>query len=245
MDGRADPASYYDPEKNATGDHYCFSETTPTYIRHEFVKKVFSIVTLQLVATFGFMLLSYNVAPMNDFFRKNYYVGIIGIIVFVIISIVISCKRSLAHNRTVAMSLLTVMTLCMSVALCCISSQYAPFQLTVAAGITAGLTLAITLFAFQTKYDFTGMIMYLFCFGVSLMFAGIIIAFFPSRAAHIAYSALGAGLVSLYLVVDIQLAIGGKSYEWTVDDYVIAAVSIYSDIINLFIHILSIMGRSE
>ncbi|ORM40385.1 Protein lifeguard 1 [Babesia sp. Xinjiang] len=244
-DGRADAANYYDPEKNATGDHYCFSETTPTYIRHEFVKKVFAIVTLQLCATFGFLVLSYNVTAMNTFFRHNAFIGLIAVIIFAIISIVISCKRSLAHNKTVATSLLGVMTVCMALYVTCFAVHYAGFEICVAAGITAGLTFAITLFAFQTTYDFTGLIMYVFCITIAMMFAGILIMIFPSHTARIFYSAVGAVLVCIYLVIDIQLAVGGKNYEWTVDDYVIAAVAIYSDIINLFIHILRILGNAS
>uniref|UniRef100_A0A1E1XH66 Putative n-methyl-aspartate receptor n=1 Tax=Amblyomma aureolatum TaxID=187763 RepID=A0A1E1XH66_9ACAR len=242
-DNRADTATHYDPEKNATGDHYCFSETTPTYIRHDFVKKVFGIVTAQLCATFAFMLLSYNVEPMNDFFRRRMYIGILAFVVFIIISVVISCKRSLAHNKGVATSLIVVMTLCMALYVTCFAVHFSQFEITLAAGITAALTFAITMFALQTKYDFTGWLMYLFCISFAMLFAGILMVIFPNKIARVCYSTIGAALVCIYLVVDIQLAVGGKKYEWTIDDYVIAAVSIYSDIISLFIHILSIIGK--
>ncbi|GIX64195.1 conserved transmembrane protein [Babesia caballi] len=244
-ESRADAANYYDPEKNATGDHYCFAETTPTYIRHEFVKKVFGIVTLQLIATFAFVLTAYNVERIANFFLANRWIGIAAVVVFMVVSLVVACKRSLAHNSTVAICILALMTLCMSVYVSAFAVRFAPFEITVAAGLTAGLTFCITLFAMQTKYDFTGFIMYLFCISLGMMFAGVLIAFFPSKAARIAYSAIAATLICVYLVVDIQLAVGGKRLEWTVDDYVIAAVSIYADIITLFIEILNLVGSSN
>ncbi|GBE60688.1 N-methyl-aspartate receptor [Babesia ovata] len=241
VESRADAASYYDPEKNATGDYYCFSETTPLYIRHEFVKKVFGIVTLQLAASFGFLVLTFNVESMKEFFKANAVIGVVAMVIFFIISLVIACKRSLAHNKTVSASLLVCMTLCMMLYLACVAVHFAVFELTVAAGITAALTLAITLFAMQTKYDFTGWLTYLFCFGIGMIIAGILIAIFPHRAVRIVYAAIGALLMCVYLVVDIQLAVGGKKHEWTIDDYVIAAVCIYVDIISLFLHILRLI----
>ncbi|CDR94161.1 hypothetical protein BBBOND_0104700 [Babesia bigemina] len=244
VDSRAEAANYYDPEKNATGDHYCFSETTPMYIRHEFVKKVFGIVTIQL-ATFAFMLATFNVEAMKQFFLLRPYIGIVAIIIFMIASIVVVCKRSLAHNKAVAASLLVLMTGCMMLYVACFAVHFAAFEVTVAAGMTAGLTLGVTLFAMQTKYDFTGYIMHIFCFSLGLFFAGILIAIFPSRALRIAYSTVGALLACVYLVVDIQLAVGGRKHEWTIDDYVIAAISIYLDIINLFVHLLRLLGDAN
>nr|BAN65004.1 conserved hypothetical protein [Babesia bovis] len=191
------------------------------------------------------MLLASNVEPMREFFIRNYLIGIIALVIFLVVSIVISCKRSLAHNKTVAFSLLALMTTCMALYLTCFACKFAPFEITVAAGITAGLTLAVALFAFQTKFDFTGYILYLLIISIALLFSGIIIAIFPSKAGRIAYSSMAALLVCIYLVIDIQMAIGGKQYEWTIDDYVIAAVAIYSDIVSLFLHILSIAGNSN
>ncbi|CDR95420.1 hypothetical protein, conserved [Babesia bigemina] len=244
VESAVEAASHYDPEKNAECDDYCFSETTPTYIRHEFVRKVFGIVTIQLAATFGFLLTALFVERMNDFFKERYYIGIVAIVVFIFASLVISCKRSLARNKTVGIGVLFMMTGCMMLYVTCFAVHYAIFQVTVAAGLTAGLTLVVTIFAMQTKYDFTGYMLHIFCFAIVLFATGILIAFFPNRILHLIYSAIGATLVCVYLVVDIQLAVGGKKYEWTIDDYVIAAISIYVDVVSLFIHLLGIVASS-
>ena len=54
----------------------------------------------------------------------------------------------------------------------------------------------------------------------------------------------GAGLFSLYLAHHTRLIIGGKSakYQMNEKDYVLGAMSLYSDIINIFIYILRILG---
>jgi FtsH-binding integral membrane protein len=36
--------------------------------------------------------------------------------------------------------------------------------------------------------------------------------------------------------------VGGKTYEYQIDDYVIAAINLYVDIIELFLKIVEILG---
>jgi FtsH-binding integral membrane protein len=61
------------------------------------------------------------------------------------------------------------------------------------------------------------------------------------------YAGGGCLLFSFYLVYDTQLILGGqhKKYQFSVDDYVFAALNLYLDIINLFIFILQILGSRD
>jgi FtsH-binding integral membrane protein len=56
-------------------------------------------------------------------------------------------------------------------------------------------------------------------------------------------------IFSMYLVYDTQIIVGGehKSYQFDMDDYVLAALVIYLDIINLFILLLQLLngGRRD
>ena len=55
----------------------------------------------------------------------------------------------------------------------------------------------------------------------------------------------GLVLFSIYLIYDIQLIVGNKSHQFGEDDYILAALNLYLDIISLFIRILSIVGEKE
>jgi len=47
-----------------------------------------------------------------------------------------------------------------------------------------------------------------------------------------------------YLVFDTQLMLGGKhKYALSPEEYIFAALNLYLDIINMFLYILSIVGR--
>merc|ERR1719174_2743987 len=112
--------------------------------------------------------------------------------------------------------LLTLFTLAESVLVGFICIEYTQESVVIALSITALVVLCLTIFACQTKYDFTGMGPYLFCglmvlmgFSFCIMLVGM---FHPSGAAfqtaRLIYAALGALLFSVYIVYDTQLIIG-------------------------------------
>ena len=49
----------------------------------------------------------------------------------------------------------------------------------------------------------------------------------------------------IYLIYDVQLLIGNKQESIDMDDYIYGAVAIYLDIINIFIYLLRILGKSN
>ncbi len=120
----------------------------------------------------------------------------------------------------------------------------------VAAGMTAVITLMLSVFACQTKIDFTGAGAYLYAALNCLILFSFVIWFgwAPGGARNI-YLLLGVLIFSMYLVYDTQLIVGGdhKSYQFDMDDYVLAALVIYLDIINLFILLLQLLngGRRD
>lgn len=54
-----------------------------------------------------------------------------------------------------------------------------------------------------------------------------------------------APLRSAYLVYDIQLMLGGKNYAVSEDEYVFAALSIYLDVVLLFLFVLQFLGMAR
>jgi FtsH-binding integral membrane protein len=72
--------------------------------------------------------------------------------------------------------------------------------------LTAGLFVGLTLFACQTKYDFTSWMPYLFGGLWALILFGFMAAFFrPSSGIELAYSCIAALIFSAYILVDTQL----------------------------------------
>lgn len=75
-----------------------------------------------------------------------------------------------------------------------------PFQVLLAIGITTAVCLGLTIFAFQTKWDFTMMGGILFIAVLLLMLFGIISMFTRSSTVTLIYSCCGALLFGIYLI---------------------------------------------
>ena len=48
-----------------------------------------------------------------------------------------------------------------------------------------------------------------------------------------------------FLAVDTQLLLGNKKMALSPEEYIFAALNLYTDIINIFLYILAIVGRSR
>ena len=108
--------------------------------------------------------------------------------------------------------------------------------------LTAGIFLALTLFACQTKYDFTSWMPYLFGGLWGLILFGFMAMFFKSSSTvELIYGGLGALIFSGYILVDTQMVM--RHYH--VEEEIAAAISLYLDIINLFLAILRILNSQS
>lgn len=112
-----------------------------------------------------------------------------------------------------------------------------------AVGITAAVCLGLTLFAFQTKWDFTVMGGVLFVAVIILMVFGIVAIFVQVKVLQLVYASLGAFIFSIYLIYDTQMMMGGKhKYSISPEEYIFAALNLYLDIVQIFMYILTIIG---
>lgn len=108
--------------------------------------------------------------------------------------------------------------------------------------ITAAIFVALTIFACQTKYDFTSWMPYLFGGLWILIIFGFMAAFFPySSTVELVYGGVAAFIFSAYILVDTQLVM--RHYH--VEEEIAAAISLYLDIINLFLAILRILNSQQ
>ena len=95
----------------------------------------------------------------------------------------------------------------------------------------------LSVFAMNTKRDFSAMGKFLFIALIVLIVASLINIFVGSSMLSLAVSGAGALIFSAYILYDTQNIIRGAY-----DSPVLAAVSLYLDILNLFISLLHILG---
>lgn len=121
-----------------------------------------------------------------------------------------------------------------------------PAAVLIAAGITTAVVGGLAVYALQTKYDFTTKGGLLTGLLMALILTSVVAAFFPQvKLLQLALSGGGALLFSCFLVVDIQMLMDGKRVQVSPDDYVLGALSLYLDILNLFLYILNLVNASR
>ena len=139
--------------------------------------------------------------------------------------------------------LLAVFTVCVSYIVGITCLRYDPVIVVEAASLTAAVVVAITVYAITTKTDFTlcGPILFILGFLFATM---SLMGFLFGFHQNLFFTVFGVFLFSFYLLVDTQMIIGGKNrtYKISQDDYILASVALYLDIINLFLYILRLLG---
>eukprot|EP00877_Chromochloris_zofingiensis_P014722 jgi/Chrzof1/9503/Cz04g05170.t1 len=111
--------------------------------------------------------------------------------------------------------------------------------------ITAGITVGLAVYALRTRTDFTTKGGLLVSLLLALILAGFLGIILRSPLLDVLISAGGAALFGAYIVFDVQMLAGGKhtSHQLSPDEYVAGAITIYLDIVNLFIYILRLVGE--
>ena len=72
-------------------------------------------------------------------------------------------------------------------------------------------------------------------------------SFIQIALLNIIYSVGGAVLFSFYIIYDTQLLIGGNNrrIQYTTDDFALASINLYLDVVNLFLFLLDLIGGNR
>jgi len=218
-------------------------------VRMGFVRKVYSILAAQLLLT---CVVAAPITTMETRWLQTHSWLLYASAAVTLITIcAISCCRGVAQRFPTNYILLFLFTGFEGVMVGFFSAAYTWQSVVLAAGVTCAIFLVMTLYAWKTKTDFTGFGPYLFAALVVLLVFGLVLSLLSMFGANISwlimlYDACGVLLFTFYIVFDTQLLIGewgGHKVQFGIDDYVFAALNLYLDIINLFLHILSLFGE--
>ncbi|XP_072947828.1 protein lifeguard 1-like isoform X2 [Epargyreus clarus] len=246
--GYGEPAGYPGPASSLGEDGevkgFDFNEQS---IRRAFIRKVYAILMCQLLVTLGFIALFVLHEPTKRWVYANPALLWVALAVLLVTLFSMACCGNVRRQAPMNFIFLGLFTVAESFMLGVTSSMYDSKAVLMAVGITAAICLALTLFAMQTRFDFTVMGGALLCATVVLLLFGLIVIFIPKNTiVTLVYASLGALLFSIYLIYDTQLMMGGKhKYTISPEEYVFAALNLYLDIINIFMYILTIIGAAK
>lgn len=214
-------------------------------MRLGFIRKTYGILLFQIAVTFSMCVVSVLSPTFSRFQIESTGIFWMAMISSIVLSICIFCFRSLSRKVPINYILLTAFTLCEAYLVSAICGMTNPRIVVMAAAMTFGVVAALTIYACTTKTDFTFLGSMMFVITTVMILLGIFVIFSQNKFIHILYSSLGVIVFSIYLVYDTQLIVGNHENKLEVDDYIIGAMMLYIDIINLFLHILSLLRATD
>lgn len=138
--------------------------------------------------------------------------------------------------------LLFIFTICTSYIVAGFCSYFPAICVLAAAVTSATVALGLTVVAFTIKDEIVGYLWgllaaYAFSLIPIILFASLVRQYF----IFMIIQGLMIPLVSLYIIFDTRMIVANYGTE----DYIIAAVVLYADLMMLFVYILSIFGSSN
>nr|GEV38461.1 BI1-like protein [Tanacetum cinerariifolium] len=217
------------------------SMTESPDLRWSFIRKIYSIVAIQLILTVivGAFVVSYH--PIVTFLTTTRG-GFACYILIVITPFITLCPLSCYYQRhPVNYVLLAIFTVALAFGVgmtCAFTSGKVILEAVI---LTAVVVVSLTLFTFwaaKRGYDFNFLGPFLFGALMVLIVFSFIQIFFPlGKMSVMIYAGLSAIVFCGYIVYDTDNLI--KRY--TYDEYIWASIALYLDIINLFINLLTIL----
>lgn len=219
------------------------------YVRRGFVRKVYGILIVQLLWTV--LIATPFQFVGNKWLASNHWLQTLALVMGLGVICALSCCRDAARTWPTNEILLLAFTTCQGIVVGFVCAHFSWQSVILAMGITLVVFLVLTAYATFTETDFTGYGIYLIvALGVFVSWSFAILFLLMAGVALpwtlLIFDLCGVLLFSMFVVYDTQLILGGKhEHQFTIDDYVIAALTLYLDIINLFMHLLRLVGESD
>lgn len=227
--------------------------------RNKFIARVYGILSGQLFVT-ALVICIFGMNPgMGAWMAQaGSFVPIVSLGLSTVAWFMVCTSVRARREAPLKWQLLSLFTLGEAVSVGFISSFYQFRSVLSAMLATGGATVAVSLYTIMQrnpKYDLSqwgaglascGVIFLLYGLIHLLEIFGILPAgFLPYSEAL--YSFIGASLFSFYLAYHTKLIVAGKhtKYQMNEKDYVFGAMSLYNDIINMFIYILRLIGEDR
>uniref|UniRef100_A0A3P8TJD1 Zgc:110410 n=1 Tax=Amphiprion percula TaxID=161767 RepID=A0A3P8TJD1_AMPPE len=207
-----------------------------------FIRKVYLTLLIQLLLTVG-IICAFLYWLFICYLRYSLYSLKNRVLVLVFI-VAFSCCDNLRRQVPLNFIALGLFTIVEGMMLGSVSALFKAEAVMWAVGATALVSFSLSLFAMQSKWDFTTASGSLWVFGWTLLSFALLCAILRSQYLYITYACLGTLLFSLYLVFDTQLILGGKhrKYQVSPEEYIFAALNLYLDIVSLFLLLLQLIG---
>ncbi|CAM0876852.1 unnamed protein product [Alopecurus aequalis] len=236
---------HHDLEAGYAPEHGGYMIETPE-LRWAFIRKVYVIVSLQLLVTVAVASTMYLTDSIRNFFLSHTPAAFAAFILILVSPLLMMLPMVYwRQQHPINLVFLFLFTLCISasIGLGCLTKQgpiifeAAAMTLVVVVGLTA-----YTFWAAKRGHDFEFLGPFLFVACLILFIYALVMVLFPmGKTAALVYGCIASLVFSAFIIYDTDNLI--KRY--TYDEYVAASIALYLDIINLFRAILIALDAAD
>jgi len=205
-------------------------------VRLGFMRKVYSLLAIQLIMTTLIGATLIFTPGVKEMVQANSWMLLPAFLLSFGLLIGLHVKRK---EHPVNLYLLAGFTVVEAYTVGVLATFYDQAIVVQAFFLTAAVVCGLTAFTFQTKRDFSNMGAALFTGLIVLILGGFIQMFVGGEITDTALAVGGAILFSLFIIYDTQMIMKRLNPE----EYILATIELYLDIINLFIEILKILEK--
>ncbi|KAG8061282.1 hypothetical protein GUJ93_ZPchr0003g17826 [Zizania palustris] len=223
----------------AGGGLYPYMIESPQ-LRWAFIRKVYVIVAMQLMVTVAVAAAVNLVDPIKTFFLSRSPAAIAAIVAIIIGPLLMMLPMIYFRNRhPINLFFLFLFTVCISftVGLGCLTKK--GMVIFEAASVTLVVVVGLTCYTFwaaKRGYDFEFLGPFLIAACLVLMLFALVRILLPmGKTVSMVYGCVAALVFSAFIIYDTDNLI--KRY--TYDEYIAAAITLYLDIINIFMALVT------
>ena len=212
-------------------------EQSAPEIRAMFVRKVYTVLFCQILGS-CIVAGGMNAFHAIEWIQSNVWFMILTIVGSFVSMGFLFWKR---HEHPTNLFLLGLFTAVESIMLGIVMSALNESVILKAFILTTFIFLGLTLFTLQSSYDFSSLTTWLYWGLLLLVGTGFVQMFFPyNHAFEMGYSLAGCAVFSGYVMYDTWLL----QRRLSPDDWVLANVSLYLDVVNVFISVSRLLNGS-
>jgi len=210
-------------------------------LRKGFIRKVLFILIIQLIVTTVAIAVTFiDKQKTRQFLQDHQYGLYIALVISLITIFALACFRKIFRKVPWNYLLLTLYTLSTAYFLASIAAVSESTSVLFAGGFTLFAVFTISCYAWKTKKDLTKKMSGLISVTSILFMILIFGLIFRSRIINVIIGAAFGVVFSFLFAVNVQRLSGRYESKFSLDDYVIAALDLYIDIVQIFLSVFGV-----
>ena len=208
------------------------------HVRLGFIRKVYFLLAMQLTLTAIVSFAFIKHEGIRAFIASHPGLLMLDMVVLFPVLFALMFFRD---SHPTNLILLFTFTLGESVVVGHVVTMYELHSVITAFVLSLSVFFILTMYTLQSSYDFSTWGACLFTFLWILLVGSLVHLFFPTEIGDFMISLAGAIIFSGFIILDTHMIM----HKVSPDDYIMATISLYLDMINLFLYILRMMKRKD